>query len=180
MAALATFAWVWILIGLVTGVVMGLSFHREDWLGGYGSWRRRMVRLGHVSFFGTGMLCLLAAVTRVVWPGSVGPWGGRLLVVGAAAMPTVCFLSSWHKPLRQLFFFPVLCLLGGVGLIVVSAGNARSLRLAAAMVPPTPTTIILPPQVEIEPEERRRGEQSQSPNRLLGDPAWSRDTGTVP
>ena len=49
-------AWLAILIGLVTGTVLGLFFHEENWMGGYGSWRRRMVRLGHISFFGTGSL----------------------------------------------------------------------------------------------------------------------------
>ena len=51
-------AWFAILAGLLTGTAMGLFFHRPDWMGGYGSWRRRMVRLGHISFFGTGFLNL--------------------------------------------------------------------------------------------------------------------------
>ena len=51
-------AWLAILTGLVTGTVIGLFFHDPDWMGGYGSWRRRMMRLGHISFFGTGFLNL--------------------------------------------------------------------------------------------------------------------------
>ena len=47
-------AWVAILVGLLSGTVIGQFFHREEWLGGYHSWRRRMVRLGHVAFLGTG------------------------------------------------------------------------------------------------------------------------------
>ncbi len=30
-------AWLWILLGFVSGMVLGLFFHRENWLGGYGS-----------------------------------------------------------------------------------------------------------------------------------------------
>ena len=110
MDPLAAFAWCWILLGLLSGVAMGLLFHRDDWLGGYGSWPRRMVRLGHISFFGTGMLCLLAALTRSQWPG-VG--GGEWLVVGALTMPAVCFASAAWKPARHLFFVPVLGLIAG-------------------------------------------------------------------
>ena len=38
-------AWLWILLGFVTGMVLGLFFHHENWLGGYGSFKRRMYRL---------------------------------------------------------------------------------------------------------------------------------------
>ncbi|HMF37455.1 MAG TPA: hypothetical protein VKF17_12475, partial [Isosphaeraceae bacterium] len=58
-----TVAWLAILLGLISGTLLGLFFHREDWLGGYGSWRRRMLRLGHISFFGTGLLNLSFALS---------------------------------------------------------------------------------------------------------------------
>lgn len=32
-----TFAWWWIVVGLAAGAVQGLWFHREQWMGGYGS-----------------------------------------------------------------------------------------------------------------------------------------------
>ena len=50
--------WSGFLGGVLSGAVMGLLFHREDWLGGYGSRERRMVRLGHISFFGIGLINL--------------------------------------------------------------------------------------------------------------------------
>ena len=46
--------WLWILLGFVSGMALGMFFHRENWLGGYGSFKRRMYRLGHISFFGLG------------------------------------------------------------------------------------------------------------------------------
>ena len=62
-------AWVAIVIGLLTGAAMGLFFHDADWMGGYGSWRRRMMRLGHISFFGTGFLNLafVLSVEHLGW-----------------------------------------------------------------------------------------------------------------
>ena len=122
MSALATFAWFWILLGLLSGVGMGLFFHDERWLGGYGSWERRMVRLGHISFFGTGLLCLMLAVTRVVWPSADLGIATTALIGGAVAMPTVCLLAAWRKPARHLFFIPVLCLLAGVASTVLVGG----------------------------------------------------------
>jgi hypothetical protein len=104
--------WIAILIGLAAGTIMGLFFHRDDWLGGYASWRRRMIRLGHVSFFGTGLLNL-AFVFSVehLRLGTLPLVPSIAFVIGAIAMPTVCFLSAWRAPFRHLFFIPVVSLL---------------------------------------------------------------------
>ena len=66
MPANILFAWVWIICGLISGTAIGLCFHQQDWLGGYTSWRRRMVRLGHISFLGTGLLNLGYGLCLVV------------------------------------------------------------------------------------------------------------------
>jgi hypothetical protein len=41
-------AWLGVVAGMVSGAVMGLFFHSDQWLGGYGSWPRRILRLGHI------------------------------------------------------------------------------------------------------------------------------------
>jgi hypothetical protein len=116
------FAWVWITAGLLAGVVLGLGFHRDGWMGGYGSWRRRLIRLGHISFFGTALLCIAFAVTapRFEVPSPALSGSGALLMAGAVAMPTTCFLSAWRKSLRHLFVLPVACLLGGAGVLTAA------------------------------------------------------------
>ena len=55
--------WLAILCGIVMGIGMGLYFDQEKWLGGYGSWPRRTLRLGHVAFFGIGLLNIAFAAT---------------------------------------------------------------------------------------------------------------------
>jgi hypothetical protein len=55
--------WISILVGVVMGMGMGLFFDRENWLGGCGSWARRMLRLGHVAFFGIGLLNIAFGAT---------------------------------------------------------------------------------------------------------------------
>ncbi|MEM7625794.1 MAG: hypothetical protein AAF333_09205 [Planctomycetota bacterium] len=120
---LITFGWVWFALGIVSGAVLGLGFHRADFMGGYGSWRRRLARLGHISFFGTGMLAMMMGITSIVFkdamPAAMDLPGvflgvGVLTLSGGVTMPVVCFLAAWRKPLRHLFFIPVLGLGGGV------------------------------------------------------------------
>jgi hypothetical protein len=100
-------AWAGFLLGSLAGATTGLFFHAEDWLGGYAGWRRRMVRLGHVAFFGIGLLNLGFALT-VSELGLVGglALASGLLLFGAGAMPLVCYLSAWRKGFRHLFFLP--------------------------------------------------------------------------
>jgi hypothetical protein len=105
--------WVGILAGMLSGTAIGFFFHDERWLGGYTSWPRRLLRLGHVSFFGIAFLNIAFAATLHAIgevPGArTASW---LLVAGAVLMPAVCFLAAWRKPLRHLFFLPVASLTG--------------------------------------------------------------------
>ena len=108
-------AWAGIFCGVAGGVALGLFFQRDEWLGGYASWRRRLVRLGHVSFFGIAFLNLAFAWTvgQPGWrPASSVP--AAALIGAQALMPLVCFLAAWRKPLRHLFFLPVGCVLAAV------------------------------------------------------------------
>lgn len=108
--------WYGMLLGVVSGAVIGLFFHREDWMGGYQSYRRRLSRLGHISFFGLAFVNLAAVFT--MYMGVINLTHIAVAVpaftIGAATMPTVCFLSAWRKPFRHLFFIPVLGVLVGV------------------------------------------------------------------
>jgi hypothetical protein len=110
------FAWIWILCGLVSGTALGMFFHRQDWLGGYDSWQRRMLRLGHISFLGTGLLNLGYGLCIAVLKVTPQPrLSSAAFILGAATMPLVCFLSAWNHRWRHLFFIPVASLLLGTG-----------------------------------------------------------------
>lgn len=106
--------WWLILAAFVTGALLGLGFHREDFLGGYGSFRRRLARLGHIALAALGGLNVLYGLAPV--PADSLP--GWLLLAGGIAMPAVCFLSAWKTCFRHLFFIPVLLLMSGVVLIL--------------------------------------------------------------
>lgn len=118
--------WVGMLAGIVSGAVIGLFFHREDWMGGYSSYRRRLTRLGHISFFGLGFLNLFFAMTARDL-GMAGSWlavGSWALMLGAVTMPLCCFLSAWRKPWRHLFPVPVLSVTAGI-LSILLGGLGR-------------------------------------------------------
>ena len=112
------FAWASFFAGGIAGLVSGMFFHDPDWQGGYTSWPRRMMRLGHVSFFGIGFLNLAFALTvDALDPGAGLGLPSALLLVGAVAMPTLCYLSAWKPVFRYLFFVPVLAIISATGIV---------------------------------------------------------------
>ena len=120
-ASLSLFVgWMATLAGILAGAVIGLGFHDEQWLGGYASFRRRLVRLGHISFFGLGFLNILFGLTARTFSlsGSWLPASSVLLTLGAISMPSVCFLSAWRKTFRHFFPLPVSAVFAGVGLLI--------------------------------------------------------------
>ena len=108
--------WLSMLGGVASGMYMGLRFHRDEWLGGYASFRRRLVRLGHIAFFGLGFLNVLFAFTvrALPVPAPFGEIAAAGFVLGAVTMPLACFLAAWRKPLRHLFPLPVAGVLTGI------------------------------------------------------------------
>jgi hypothetical protein len=103
--------WVLILLAFVTGAAIGLFFHREEFLGGYQSFRRRLLRLGHIALAALGMMNVIFSLSP--WP-APAHWTGRLaslcFVVGGLAMPAACFLTSWRSGFRHVFAVPVAAL----------------------------------------------------------------------
>jgi hypothetical protein len=106
----AIIGWLWITVGVLWGFLLGLSFHRDDWLGGYGGFRRRLYRLAHIAFFGLGIINVLFALTmsgRAEGSTSmaVASYGFAL---GAVAMPICCLVMAHRPRWRALFLIPVI------------------------------------------------------------------------
>ncbi len=121
-----TFGWIWITAGFATGAILGKGFHRETFMGGYNSWARRLTRLGHIAFFGTGLLNILVALTATMLDHETthtGIWWimSRSFIIGAVAMPICCFLAARWKRAKPVFAIPVIALtLGGLMLSVIT------------------------------------------------------------
>ena len=126
-------AWTGLLLGFVSGMVLGLFFHRADWLGGYASFQRRLYRLAHISFFGLGAVNLLFWLTskNLSAPGPLLGYASGLFVLGAVTMPVCCVLMAHLPKLRLLFAVPVLSLLAAGTLtlvLVLGDGAAPALK----------------------------------------------------
>ena len=105
--------WSMILAAFATGAVVGLGFAREEFMGGYAGWRRRLTRLGHIALAALGILNLVFAVAPLPAPHTWQAQGAGIgLIIGGITMPAVCFLSAWKQPLRHLFAIPVTALIG--------------------------------------------------------------------
>jgi hypothetical protein len=112
------FAWLWLLAGFLSGMIMGMFFQKENWLGGYTSAPRRMLRLGHISFFGLAGVNLMFYLT-VRSSGLAGPLvdlASSALIVGGLAMPLCCALMARSARFQFLFGVPVISLLTGAAL----------------------------------------------------------------
>jgi hypothetical protein len=110
--------WGLVLASFVTGAGIGIRFHRESFLGGYGSFPRRLLRLGHIAFAALGMANVLYALSP--WTHPVASAG---FAIGGCGMPAVCFLTAWRKEARGLFLIPVLALVTAVAFTLI--GGAR-------------------------------------------------------
>jgi hypothetical protein len=146
-----TLAWLWILLGFVSGMVLGLFFHREDWLGGYGSFRRRMYRLAHISFFGLGAVNLLFRLTvqNLRCDGSLVGVASWAFVVGAITMPLCCVVMACFPKATMIFSVPVLSLLLGGGLML-----ATLFRQPAEPLIPAVAAVTLRPKAAFDYDSR--------------------------
>jgi len=108
--------WSTIFLGVVTGSIIGLFFHKEAWAGGYGSFPRRMMRLGHISFFGLGFINLAFGFTLqfITVPPLYLHIASYGFILGAITMPLSCFLTARWKSFRHLFPIPVVSVLAGI------------------------------------------------------------------
>ncbi|MCA9190276.1 MAG: hypothetical protein KDB03_00885 [Planctomycetales bacterium] len=111
--------WILLLTAFISGAAIGLGFHHEQFLGGYNSFRRRLLRLGHIAQAALGMLNVLFSIAVMPDDTPRGYAASFGWMMGGISMPLVCFLAAWWKPLRHLFFIPVTALLTAVILTLI-------------------------------------------------------------
>lgn len=112
--------WFSILAGVLLGSYMGIKFQREDWLGGYFSLSRRMVRLAHIALVALGMLNILFAQSleslKLSPPlETVASW---TLMAAAFLMPASCICISLGSRRFEIFAAPIMCLVTGLILTI--------------------------------------------------------------
>jgi len=118
------YGWAAIGVGFITGAIIGLSFHRDDFLGGYMSFRRRILRLGHIALPALGIINIVFSLTS--WPSAEsqnGKVASTCLIIGGITMPLICFLCAWRPGFRYFFPLPVGVLIVAVVCVLKGAGG---------------------------------------------------------
>jgi hypothetical protein len=125
-----TIGWASLAVSAGTGLVLGLwSFDgpmdAPAWLGGYTETSRRLTRLGHIAWFGLGILNLLLA--RELPRSGLGLRGRRTASVsmnfGNVFLPLVLFAASAWRPLKYLLPIPAASVF--VALVIAARGASR-------------------------------------------------------
>lgn len=120
------FGWFWITIGFAAGATLGMKFERDDWLGGYESLRRRLVRLAHIAFIALGAINVLFGLSVDRLDFTVGGFelASWAWLIGAVAMPLCCYLMAWRPTLKPIFGLPVAALITAGVTTVIAAIRA--------------------------------------------------------
>ncbi len=117
--------WISVLMGLGIGSYMGAKFQREDWLGGYGAFPRRMVRLAHIALVALGMLNIQfgQGVSRLRLSPALATAASVTFIAAAVLMPTCCLWIAARPRRFEIFVAPIACL--ATGLILTIGGLLR-------------------------------------------------------
>jgi NhaP-type Na+/H+ or K+/H+ antiporter len=122
--ALLHYALVGLPCGLVLGLALGLVARRERGWGGYGSFRRRAARLGHVAAVMLPLIGGFYALALGPHPGDLAQWAARLWIAGGVLLPVVLFLAAWRPRFQLLLPAPATALtLGSAGLALAYLGS---------------------------------------------------------
>ncbi len=101
--------------GALTGLVLGLwsfdgPFEVPAWIGDYGSGSRRLIRLGHIAFFGLAILNLFVVrdIPKFTRPGRTRRLALGLMNLGNVLLPLNLLGAGAYSPLKYLLPFPAL------------------------------------------------------------------------
>lgn len=118
------FGWTLVLASLLMGLYLGVKFQRDDWLGGYNAFPRRMLRLGHISLAALGTLNILFAQTagRISLGHPLTRAASLCFMAGAVLMPVSCLWLAARRRGFSIFLFPIGCLFAA---LVLTIGGLR-------------------------------------------------------
>lgn len=105
--------WVSLAIGAATGLILGLwsfggPFAVPTWLGEYDDLSRRLARLGHIAFFGLGILNILLARELPRLTDSARRIASPAMNFGNVLLPTTLFAAAAYHPLKYFMSVPAL------------------------------------------------------------------------
>jgi len=126
-------AWASLATGAATGLLLGLWSFRGPvpvpaFLGEYDELPRRLLRLGHIAFFGLGMLNIM--LSRHMASGSVRRSLGRVALgsmnFGNVLLPLTLILAAFIEPAKYLMSLPAAAVT--VALVIAAYAAAQRAR----------------------------------------------------
>jgi hypothetical protein len=115
-------------LGAATGLILGLwSFDGPvavpAWLGDYSETSRRLARLGHIAWFGLGILNLILArqLPELALSLKAKRIASMAMNFGNIFLPLTLFAAAIHRPLKYLMPWPALAVLAA--LLLAACGS---------------------------------------------------------
>ncbi len=120
-----------LLIAAASGMILGLwpfgdPVPLPEAIGDSGEPAKRLLYLGHVAFFGLGLINLAIAGhwRRLDFGRPAGRRVLRLMNFGNLGLPSVLFAAAWQPTLLYLMPLPVACVIAALALCVTGAWRA--------------------------------------------------------
>jgi hypothetical protein len=124
--------WLSLVLGAGTGLILGLwSFNGPvpvpEWLGGYEEVSRRLARLGHIAFFGLGILNILVAreLPRLALGRSLIRAASITMNFGNVFLPTTLFLAAAYHPCKYVMPAPALSVFVALAIVAYGVCSGR-------------------------------------------------------
>lgn len=121
-----------LLLGVVSGMILGLwSFGGPlpvpEGIGGYDELARRFLRLGHIAFFGLGLINLAIAghSSRLNFSPASRRRALRLINLGNIGLPPLLLAAAWQPVLLYLMPIPVCCVFAALVLTAAAAWRSH-------------------------------------------------------
>jgi len=119
-----SFGWLWILVGLLVGAVIGMwSFNGPfpSPVGDYTSLPRRMLRLSHIAFIALAMINILYGyeIDKVKLAKKLKRIGSYCMIWGAVLMPVFLMAAVFFEPLKYLTMISATLVIVAVLVMVV-------------------------------------------------------------
>ena len=115
------FGWVWMCLGFILGMTMGIWAEGKGWLGGYGSVTRRYLRLGHIAFIALSIINILYGkeLALVDLSDNMKNIGSFLMIFGAVGVPVTCVSAAFIRKIKYFLPLPASAILIGTIILII-------------------------------------------------------------
>ena len=117
------FGWIWILVGIICGAIMGMwSFNGPlvSPVGDYISLPRRMLRLSHIAFIALSMMNILYGYEIDNIKSKFKKLGSNCMICGGVLMPLILLGAVFFEPIKYGTMIPVFLII--IALVIIIKG----------------------------------------------------------